>query len=809
MMALPKHTRVVIVGGGIIGCSVAYHLALMGCTDVVLLEQGKLSAGTTWHAAGLVGQLRPNRPMTAMSRYGIELYARLEQETGLATGWKACGSLYVAQTSDRLRMMMRQASLARRYGVHCEAISPREAADHFPLMRSDDLAGALWLPEDGKVNPADLCAAIAKGARQRGVLMFEGIRAIAVHSQGQGRLRRVCGLRVRGTGIEQDIGCELLVNCVGQWARQFAAGAGVSVPLHAAEHFYIVTGKIAGVHPMLPVMRDPDSYIYYKEEVGGLLMGGFEPSAKPWKVDPIPDDFQFQLLNEDWDQFEVLMKHALHRTPCLEKAQIKMLLNGPESFTPDGNFIMGEAPELRHYFVCAGFNSSGIANSAGAGKMMAAWMLEGDPGMDVSALDIRRFSPLSANKRALAARTVESLGLHYAMPWPRQELQTARPLRTPALYDQLAAKAAVFGSINGWERALYFQPASSPAAKPTLDKPDWLPWVQAEQRAAQQAVAIFDQSSRAKYLIQGEDALALLQRLSVSPIDLAVNRMVRTIWLNTRGGIETALTVIRLEADRFLLLSGAQQATRDMHWIGKHQGVSERVFAYDVSAMYSVLSLVGPASEALLSRLCPQDLSAQSFPAMTAAEIDLGYARLRLARVSDAGKDAFELYLPVEMTRHVYLALHEAGADLGLRDAGHFAFDAMRIERGYPEWGADFGSQDSPLALGFDGLIDWGKTELVGYRALMEARVKPRCSQLVKLVFEDPQAYAWGGEPIVIDGESDHDAGVLTSAGWGIDAGRCVALAHLRGPSAQLRHQGSAASVFLWGKPSSVLVYSL
>ncbi|NDA72037.1 MAG: FAD-binding oxidoreductase, partial [Betaproteobacteria bacterium] len=392
-MALPKHTRVVIVGGGIIGCSVAYHLALMGCTDVVLLEQGKLSAGTTWHAAGLVGQLRPNRPMTAMSRYGIELYARLEQETGLATGWKACGSLYVAQTSDRLRMMMRQASLARRYGVHCEAISPREAADHFPLMRSDDLAGALWLPEDGKVNPADLCAAIAKGARQRGVLMFEGIRAIAVHSQGQGRLRRVCGLRVRGTGIEQDIGCELLVNCAGQWARQFAAGAGVSVPLHAAEHFYIVTGKIAGVHPMLPVMRDPDSYIYYKEEVGGLLMGGFEPSAKPWKVDPIPDDFQFQLLNEDWDQFEVLMKHALHRTPCLEKAQIKMLLNGPESFTPDGNFIMGEAPELRHYFVCAGFNSSGIANSAGAGKMMAAWMLEGDPGMDVSALDIRRFSP--------------------------------------------------------------------------------------------------------------------------------------------------------------------------------------------------------------------------------------------------------------------------------------------------------------------------------------------------------------------------------------------------------------------------------
>ncbi|MBP6308530.1 MAG: FAD-binding oxidoreductase, partial [Burkholderiaceae bacterium] len=354
-MSLPGHAQIVIVGGGIAGCSTAYHLAKLGRTDVLLLEQGKLTSGTTWHAAGLVGQMRPNRNMTVMSKYGIELYATLEAETGLATGWKQCGSVNVARTPERMKVLKKQATMANSFGVECHLISPREAGERYPVMRTDDLQGAIWLPGDGKANPADLCMSLAKGARNRGVKIVEDVEVTGVIIEGG----RAVGVRTR----QGDVRCEVLVNCAGQWARQFGALAGVNVPLYSAEHFYIVTGKIDGVHPMLPVMRDPDGFIYYKEEVGGLVMGGFEPKAKPWKMDPIPSTFQFELLDEDWDQFEPLMTNALHRTPCLETAEIKMLLNGPESFTPDGNFILGEAPELRNYFVCAGFNSAGIANS--------------------------------------------------------------------------------------------------------------------------------------------------------------------------------------------------------------------------------------------------------------------------------------------------------------------------------------------------------------------------------------------------------------------------------------------------------------
>src|SRR3954463_11021831 len=465
-MELPHSAQVVIVGGGIAGCSTAYHLAKAGKTDVLLLEQGKLTSGTTWHAAGLVGQMRPNRTMTQMSKYGIELYGTLEAETGLATGWKQCGSVNVASTPERVKVLKKQLAMARSFGVECHEISPKEAGERFPVMRTDDLHGALWLPGDGKANPADLCMSLAKGARNRGVKVLEGIEVTGVRSEGG---------RVTGVVTTQgEIACETLVNCGGQWARQFGALAGVNVPLFSAEHFYIVTGRVPGVHPMLPVMRDPDGFIYYKEEVGGLVMGGFEPVAKPWKVDPIPASFQFQLLGEDWDQFEPLMKNAIHRTPCLETAEIKMLLNGPESFTPDGNFILGEAPELRQYFVCAGFNSAGIANSGGAGRLIAEWFGGGEPSQDVWEVDIRRFGAFTGNRRALAQRTGETLGLHYAMRWPRQELRTARPLRTSPLHDLLLAKGATFGAKNGWERVSYFRADRAAAAAPyphTLGKP--------------------------------------------------------------------------------------------------------------------------------------------------------------------------------------------------------------------------------------------------------------------------------------------------------------------------------------------------
>src|SRR6187431_3049612 len=481
-MDLPAQAKVVIVGGGIAGCSTAYHLTQLGITDVLLLEQGKLTCGTTWHAAGLVGQMRPNRNMTRMSKYGIELYARLEAETGLATGWKQCGSVNVARTPERWQVLKKQAALARSFGVEVELITPREAGDLYPLLRTDDLAGAIWIPGDGKANPADLTMSLAKGARKRGAKLVEDIEVSAVLSEHG----RVTGVRTAAG----DVRCEVLVNCAGQWARQFGALAGVNVPLYSAEHFYIVTGPIDGVHPMLPVMRDPDGFIYYKEEVGGLVMGGFEPEAKPWKVDPIPNSFQFQLLDEDWDQFEILMTNAIHRTPCLETAQIKMLLNGPESFTPDGNFILGEAPELRNYFVCAGFNSAGIANSGGAGRLVAEWITGGEAPSDLWDVDVRRFGSFMANRRALAERTAETLGLHYAMRWPRQELESARPLRTSPLYDLLAAKGAEFGSKNGWERANYFKRDGQARPAFGLGPPGWLPWVRAEMRATREAVAL-------------------------------------------------------------------------------------------------------------------------------------------------------------------------------------------------------------------------------------------------------------------------------------------------------------------------------
>ena len=796
-MSLPAQAEIIIVGGGIAGCSTAYHLARLGKTDVLLLEQGKLTSGTTWHAAGLIGQMRPNRNMTQMSRYGIELYATLEAETGLATGWKQCGSVNVARTPQRLKVLKKQVSMANSFGVECHLISPQEAGDRYPVMRTDDLAGAIWLPGDGKANPADLCMSLAKGARQRGVKMVEGIEVTGV-LQEHGR---VCGVRT----TQGDVRCEVLVNCAGQWARQFGRLAGVNVPLYSAEHFYIVTGKIEGVHPMLPVMRDPDGFIYYKEEVGGLLMGGFEPVAKPWKMDPIPSTFQFELLDEDWDQFEVLMTNAMHRTPCLETAEIKMLLNGPESFTPDGNFILGEAPELRNYFVCAGFNSAGIANSGGAGRLIAEWIVGGEPGADLWDVDVRRFGSFTGNRKALFHRTAETLGLHYAMRWPRQELETARPLRTSPLYDLLAQRGAEFGSRNGWERASYFRPEGAARPDPTLETPGWLSWMQREQRATREAVALYDQTSFSKLLLQGRDALAVLQRLCANEMDVPVDRMVYTPLLNARGGIESDLTVIRQARERFLIITGSAQTVRDADWISRHIGEDEHAVLTDVSAMTSVLSVMGPRARELLARVSPDDLSPEALKFSWTREIDVGFARVRAARMSYVGGPGFELYVPTEMARHVYLALHEAGRDLGLTDAGYYALDALRIEMGRRAWGAELGPDETPLEAGLMFCVKLDKAaDFIGKAALLAALGQPLRKRLVTLVFDSPAHWAWGGEAIVLDGRQ---VGEITSVGWSPKAAACVALGYVRGATANQAHAGTPAGIELWGETVAVKLH--
>jgi glycine cleavage system aminomethyltransferase T/glycine/D-amino acid oxidase-like deaminating enzyme len=797
---LPTHAEVVIVGGGIAGCSTAYHLARLGVSDVLLLEQGRLTSGTTWHAAGLVGQMRPNRNMTRMSRYGIELYQTLEAETGLATGWKACGSVNVARTPERLQVLKKQAALARSCGIEVQLVSPREAGDLYPLMRTDDLQGAIWIPGDGKANPADLCMSLAKGARQRGARLLEGVEVTGVLSHES----RVTGVRT----AQGDVRCERVVNCAGQWARQFGRLAGVNVPLYSAEHFYIVTDRIEGVHPMLPVMRDPDGFIYYKEEVGGLLMGGFEPVAKPWRVDPIPSSFQFQLLDEDWDQFEPLMQQAMHRTPCLETARIKMLLNGPESFTPDGNFILGEAPELRRYYVCAGFNSAGIANSGGAGRLMAEWIVGGEAPSDLWDVDLRRFGSHTANRQALAERTGETLGLHYAMRWPRQELRTARPLRTSPLYDLLLQRQAEFGAKNGWERANYFRQGGAPRPADTLGRPGWLDWVMHEQRATREAVALYDQSSFGKLLLQGRDALAVLQRLCANEMDVPVGRMVYTAMLNERGGFESDLTVTRQDVDSFLLVTGSAQPVRDADWVRRHIGRDEFALLTDVSALWSVLSVMGPQAATLLARVSPDDVSAAGLKFAQVREIDLGHARVRAARMSYVGGPGYELYVPVEMTRHVYLALHAAGDGLGLPerdgncgglvDAGYYALDALRIEAGRRAWGAELGPDETPFEAGLLAGVRLDKAgDFIGRAALQAAQAQPLRKKLLSLVLDDADLYLWGGETVWIDGEA---VGEVSSAGWSPRAGACVALAYARGAAAQQVHAGTPVQVDLWGR---------
>lgn len=813
---LPTHARVVIVGGGIAGCSTAYHLTKLGITDVLLLEQGKLTCGTTWHAAGLVGQMRPNRTMTRMSQYGIQLYAALEAETGLATGWKQCGSVNIARTPERMQTLHKQAALARSFGVEVEVISPRRAGELWPVMRTDDLQGGLWIPGDGKANPADLTMSLAKGARQRGARLTEDCEVVAVLTHDGAEGRRVRAVRVRRggeRGDEQEIACDVLVNCAGQWARQFGRLAGVNVPLYSAEHFYVVTGRIDGVHPMLPVMRDPDGFIYYKEEVGGLVMGGFEPEAKPWRVDPIPSSFQFQLLGEDWDQFEVLMANAMHRTPCLETAEIKLLLNGPESFTPDGNFILGEAPELHGCYVCAGFNSAGIANSGGAGRLIAEWIAAGEAPGDLWDVDIRRFGPFMANRRLLAERTAETLGLHYAMRWPRQELATVRPLRTSPLYDALAARGAEFGAKFGWERANYFRPPGAAVPPHTLGRPGWLPWVQAEMRATREGVALYDQSSFGKLLLQGRDALAVLQRVCANDVDVPPGRLVYSAVLNARGGFESDLTVMRLEpergSDRFLIVTGSGQPARDLDWIGRHVRAGEQALLTDGSALWCVLSVMGPRARELLACVSPDDLSPVALKFSHTAEIDLGLARVRAARMAYVGGPGYELYVPVEVARHVESVLREAGDEIGLDhehgrssglvDAGYYALDALRIEAGRRAWGAELGPDDTPHEAGLWAGVKLDKPGgFIGREALLARQGRPPDRKLLSFMLDDAEAWVWGGEAILVDGQP---VGELSSAGWSLAAGRCVGLGYVRGEAARRAHAGTPVRIELWGRP--------
>jgi glycine cleavage system aminomethyltransferase T/glycine/D-amino acid oxidase-like deaminating enzyme len=775
--ALPDRAQVVIVGGGVIGTSVAYHLAALGWTDVLLLEQGQLSCGTTWHAAGLVGQLRASEAGTRLVQYSTALYEHLEAETGQATGFRRCGGVTVARTADRMTALARTAATARAYDIDCELISPAEAAGRYPLLNTGDLAGAIWLPGDGRANPVDLTAALARGARQRGVMIRERVRVTGVTVRDG-----------RATGVRTDHGdvqAEVVVNCAGQWAKQVGAMAGVTVPLHSAEHFYVVTEQIEGVRPDLPVLRDPDGYTYFKEEVGGLVVGGFEPTAKPWvSPDELPYPFEFQLLDEDWEHFAILMDSALHRLPVLADTGIRKFYNGPESFTPDNQFILGEAPELRGFFVAAGFNSVGIASAGGAGLALAQWIIEGQPDGDLTTVDIRRFAAFNGNARWLRDRVGEVLGLHYAIAWPNRELETARPFRRSPAHAMLCAANACFGTKMGWERANFFAPAGqSPVIRYSWHKQNWQPWSSAEQTATRQRVAVFDQTSFSKYLVSGEDAEEALQWLCTNDVAVPPGRTVYTGMLNDRGTYESDITVTRLSATEFLLVASAATTERDADHIRRHLPPGNRATLTDVTSAYAVYAVMGPASRQLLSGLTRADLSDAGFPFGTSRLIDLGYSTVRATRITYVGELGWELYVPAEFAVGVYEDLMAAGADLGVVNAGYYAIESLRLEKAYRAIGRELTPDYNPVEAGLTFACKLGgSTGFLGREAVEKAKADGPRRRLVSVVLAGPEPMMWGGELLLRNGEP---AGQLTAAAWGETLGAAVGLAYLRDPAGE------------------------
>jgi 4-methylaminobutanoate oxidase (formaldehyde-forming) len=790
---VPSQARIVIIGGGIMGCSVAYHLARLGQRDVVLLEQGRLTCGTTWHAAGLVGQLRTQESMTRLIRYSTDLYARLEQETGLGTGWKQCGSLAVARTAERMVQLKRTAAVARAYGVDCEVLSPAEAGRLYPIMHTADLQGAVWLPGDGKANPTDLTIALAKGARNAGVTIIEGVRVERAVHQGGAAGRRICALQWRDKqGQTGSIATETVVLCGGQWSRALGRELGVAVPLFPCEHYYIVTDLIAGVTRDLPVMRDPDGYIYFKEEVGGLLMGGFEPDATPWLQSAahrggIPENFEFQLLPDNWDAFQILMDNAVQRVPALGEARIKAFYNGPESFTADNNFILGPAPAIANLYVGCGFNSMGIASGGGAGRALAEWIVQGEPTLDLWPVDIRRFGQFNANERWLPDRIKEVLGLHYRMPWPNRELESARPFRRSPLYAQLRDAGACFGSKMGWERANFFAPTPRQA---TIEygwgHQNWHPWVAAEHAACRERAALFDMSSFAKLLVKGADAHAVLQYLVANDVPTTPGRTVYTGMLNERGGYESDFTVTCVDWDEYLIVTGSAQAVRDRDVIERALLAMPqwpRCAVTDVTSMYAMLAVMGPASRELLSRVSTGRFDSAAFPFGTSKPIDVGYATVRATRLTYVGELGWELYVPVEFAAAVYDEVVAAGADLGLRNAGYYAIDSLRLEKGYRAWGRELTPDINPFEGGLAFAVNWEKGDFRGRAALDRLRsaggTQAARRRIVSLVIDAPATNLWGNELILRDGRP---TGFVTSAAFGHTLGRPVALGLVSSP---------------------------
>lgn len=770
---LPSSAQVVIVGGGVIGCSVAYHLTKLGIKDVVLLERKTLTCGTTWHAAGLVPTLRATYNMSMLANYSASLYDNLAEETGQATGFVRNGSLTIATNKERLAEIKRGASMAKVCGFPCDVIDPEQARDLWPLLNIDDVVGAIHLPMDGMASPVDTTQALAKGARLGGAQIFENTKVLDM---------KVRDGKVAGVVTEKgDIDAEYVVNCAGMWARNFGKLAGVNVPLHGAEHFYVVTESMNGLGHDLPTLRDMDGYCYYKPDAGKLLIGMFEPGAKPWGHQGIPDDFSFDELPEDFEHLEPYLEAAMHRVPQLEQTGLQVFFNGPESFTPDDRYHLGEAPEVGNYFVAAGFNSVGIQSAGGAGKMLAEWIHKGHAPRDLWDVDIRRNMPFQGTSKYLYDRTTETLGLLYETHYPFKQFKTARGVRRSVLHEQLKAQGAVFGSENGWERANWFANEGQEAEyEYSFGRQNWFDNNRAEHLAVRNGVGVIDQSSFCKYQIEGSDAVAFLNRVCCNNIDVAVGKMVYTQWLNERGGIEADVTVTRLAEDRYLVVSGVAAQVRDIDWLRRNKG-DFNVVITDMTSAYAVVTVMGPKSRETLQKLTSADMSNEGFPFATSREIEMHYAMVRASRITYVGELGWELYIPTEFAPSVYDAVCEAGAEFDIKPYGYHTMNSLRMEKCYRHWGHDITDEDTLLEGGLGFTADYEKEGgFIGKEALLAQKAAgPLSKRFVAFLFESDQPLCYHEEPIYANGEI---VGRTTAGMFGHSVGATVAMGYINNP---------------------------
>ena len=767
---IPERAQVVIIGGGIVGASVAYHLAELGWSDVVLLERHTLTSGTTWHAAGLVGCLRATHNMTRLAAYSAELYESLELDMGHATGFRKVGSLSVADNPERMEELVRGASMANTFDVDVEVITAEDLCGRYPLLNPEGIVGGVWLPGDGQASPVDTTMALATVAKERGARIFEGVSVERIRTEGG-----------RAIGVETDQGpmdAEHVVTAAGMWSHKLGRDVGVNIPLHACEHFYLVTEPIPDLPSGLPILRDTDNCIYVKTEAGRLMVGAFEPVAKPYGMGGLPTDQPFLQLDEDWEHLAPVYEAACERIPILADVGIRLFFNGPESFTPDDRYLLGETPELRNHWVATGFNSIGMQSAGGAGKVLAEWIVNGRPPMDLWDVDVRRMQPFQTNRRYLHDRSVEALGLLYAMHWPFRQVETARGVRRSPVHDRLVALGACLGEGGGWERPNWYAPEGvEPVYEYTYGRQNWFEHSAAEHRACREGAAYFDQTSLAKLLVQGPDACAVLNRISSADVDVEPGTSVYTTWLNDRGGIEADLTVNRLDEERFLVVTAFSTQVKDADWIARHTPDGARMTVTDVTSGYAVLGVFGPKARDIVAPLTDADLSNEAFPFGTLQEVDLAYARAIAIRRTYMGELGWELYVPTEFALGAFDALWESGAPAGLTPAGYHAMNSLRMEKAYRHWGDDIADEDTPLEAGLSWGVAFDKPGgFIGHDALVAQREAGVVRRLVQFRLDDPEPLLYHDEPVFRDGTL---VGRITSGMYGHTVGGALGMAYV------------------------------